>query len=72
MEIIDEMGIRVVDAAPPGYASLTVPISLETETHIIRSIWESLSSTEAVATIEGNGTKKVEFWRKAVPGRRVY
>lgn len=55
--------VPIVDAAelPTGFEALTIPISIDTESHIVRSICQSLCTTDALATVCDG---KIQFWRR--------
>jgi hypothetical protein len=50
-EIIEKLNIPITDKSeiPSGFAALTFPIELDQE-EIIRSIWSTLRTTEALVT----------------------
>jgi hypothetical protein len=54
--------LRERSEIPGGYEPITEPINLNSEVHIIRSIWDGLQGTEFLTTA---GKRHMVFWRKA-------
>jgi hypothetical protein len=72
-DIIEKLNIPITDKSeiPSGFAALTFPIELDQE-EIIRSIWSTLRTTEALVSLAGN---RIQFWRRvkrAEPSSRQY
>ena len=65
--LLDELGIELVDkeSMPIGFKQLTIPIDIEKEEHLVRSIWSILKGKGGVARkTEFEGM--VEFWCRII------
>jgi hypothetical protein len=56
------LSARITEQIPPDFVRLTRPLKVASELHIIQAMWETLKSTEAIASVREG---KLSFWRKS-------
>jgi hypothetical protein len=63
MSIIKKLRIPIAtrEELPKTFSALTHSLSLNTEAHLIESIWSTLNGAPVMATLEGG---QLVFWRK--------